>query len=199
MKDRLESIVDDTEQGLFFHKDSHHKYTLDESSLQNGAIYGLKQRRKSDSNLASKTTAGKLKPIGSDAEFESHIHDVAEVVYQRCGRRNRLKRVNAYIVELCVVLIREKVKVVAPARSVTCAPVGLFDRLDAMASTSVGGQKRKSPLPYTFPANKMSITLFGPIETQKRKNSVVTGVPSGKTNKDILFDLHPYIIRGDDD
>ena len=45
----------------------------------------------------------------------------------------------------------------------------------------------------------MSITLFGPIEIQMKKKSVVTGVPSGKTNKYMLFDLHPHFIRGGDD
>ena len=56
LKDRLESVVEDTEKGLSFHKHSHHEHAFDESSPQNGAICGLKQRRKSD--LASKTTAG---------------------------------------------------------------------------------------------------------------------------------------------
>ena len=42
LKNRLESVVEDTEKGLFFHKHSHHEHAFDESSPQNGAICGLK-------------------------------------------------------------------------------------------------------------------------------------------------------------
>ena len=83
-------------------------------------------------------------------EFESHIHDVAEVGYQRYGRRNLFKRVNSCVVELCVVLIREKVKAIAPVRSVTWASVGFFDRADAIASSFVGGQKGNLLFPLPF-------------------------------------------------
>ena len=48
LKSQISSVVDDPKSSLFFHKDSLHKYKFDESSLQNGAVYGMKDMRKKD-------------------------------------------------------------------------------------------------------------------------------------------------------
>ena len=42
----------------------------------------------------------------------------------------------------------------------------------------------------------MCISLFAPNETQQKKTNAVTGVPSEKTNKEISFNLTPYIMGG---
>ena len=70
-----------------------------------------------------------------------------------------------YKVELCVVLIRDRVKQVAPARSIVC---GLDTTINTSVSAGSGitDQKKKdAPLPFIFQANQICIALFTPIET----------------------------------
>lgn len=55
--------------------------------------------------------------------------------------------------------------------------------------------KRKLPPQYfTFAGRTISILVFAPIETMKKKNGVTTDVPTGKTNKEVSCDLAPYMI-----
>ena len=114
----------DTEYKLFFHKDSSYAYRFDETTLPNGAIYGMKAKRAGDTDRATKLTARNLTAIQSAADFEKHVHEVGEVVKKRRGRR--MTPVELYTVELCVVLIREKVRKVSPppASSIVCQSVG---------------------------------------------------------------------------
>ena len=201
LKAKLGTIVEDPECELYFHKDSVHRYRLDESALPNGAVYGMKDRRKSGSEASTKLTASKLIPIQSASEFQKHLEDVSDVVYEKGGRRNRLQKVVAYKVELCVVLVREKEK--KPTRSIVCSSSGADTTVVASISGSGGGlsgMKRKMPPPpFTFPASHICISLFAPIETQQKKNAVTTGVPAGKVNKEITYDLRPLIHNGGPD
>ena len=107
LKSRFTNVVEYPDHKLFFHKDSVHKYRLDELVLQNGAVYGLKERRVGDSSSASKITAGKLVAIKSADEFEKHLDEVAAVEYKRRGKR-QAKAVESYTVELFIVIIKEK-------------------------------------------------------------------------------------------
>jgi len=45
----------------------------------------------------------------------------------------------------------------------------------------------------------MCISLFVPIETMQKKTAVKTGVPSGKTIKEVTYYLRPFIIGGESD
>lgn len=73
----------------------------------------------------------------------------------------------------------------------------------AVSSTISGvgtvGQKRKSPELFVFQVHQLCISMFAQIETQQRKSSVGTGVPAGKTNKEIIYSLLPFIIGGKHD
>ena len=196
LKSKLVEIMDDTVYEMFWHRDSFHRYTFDELVLQNGAIYGLKERRSSNGNDAGKKlTARYLVPLETSSDFQKHLEDVAEVFCQRCGRGNRLKQVGGYKVELYVVLIREKVKQVAPTRSIVCGVDTTIATSISASGSGITGQKRKdAPLPFTFQANQIYIALFDPIETQKRKTDFTTGVPSGKTKNEIMYDLWLFIL-----
>lgn len=151
MKTRLGDIVGNIENAMCFHKDKHHIYRFDESALPNVGIYGLKERRSSGSDRSSKVTASKLVTIKSSAVFEKHISDVADVERKRRGRNNRLVQVASYMVELCVVLVKEKRRksVSAPTSFIVC---------DTAAATSIGGSSggkrvergRKHYLPFRF-------------------------------------------------
>ena len=54
------NVVIDTENDMFFHRDKIYTYSFDNSALQNGAIYGMKERRVSCSDITTKVTADKL-------------------------------------------------------------------------------------------------------------------------------------------
>jgi len=193
LKSRLFEIVEESEHQLFFHKDNAHRYKFDESALQKGAVYGMKDRRKKDGSEANrKLTARNLVAIESASEFQKHLENVSEVAYQRRGRNNRLKKVDSYRVDLCVVLIREKEKKAAPATTIVCNSNGADGTI--ATSGSGGGTKRKgAPLPFSFPASKIGISLYAPIETQQKRDTAKTGVPSGKTIKEFVYDLTPFI------
>jgi len=55
-------------------------------------------------------------------------------------------------------------------------------------------KRRKVPPVFKFKAKSLCISLHAPIETHHRKNKTTTGVPSGKTNKDVQYDLDRYIL-----
>ena len=46
LKDRLATIVDDSEHDLFFHHDESHICSFDESKLQHGVIYDLRKGKR---------------------------------------------------------------------------------------------------------------------------------------------------------
>ena len=55
-------------------------------------------------------------------------------------------------------------------------------------------QKRKQvPIPFTFPATKLCISLHAPIETRQKQASTVTNVPIWKTNKEVSYNLSVFI------
>jgi len=72
LKARLDKIVENIDNTMYFHKDSLHVYRFNKSVLTNGCIYGLKKRRADDSDSASKVTASKLVPIKSAVDFEKN-------------------------------------------------------------------------------------------------------------------------------
>jgi len=96
------------------------------------------------------------------------------------------------------VLVKEKNKSVSvPALSIVC---------DTVASTFMGvssggqtGLKRKQvPSPFSFSATKICISLHAPIETIQNQAGTVTGVPSGNSNKEVVYDLSSLIVDGKD-
>lgn len=127
LKTRLDDIISNIENEMYFHKDSHHVYCFDESLLQNGAIYGRKERRANCSVTSTKFTVSVMISIKSTAEFEKHMSDVAEVKRKRQGRNNQLSQVDSYTVELCVVLIKEKSRenVSVPTTLIMCDNAGV--------------------------------------------------------------------------
>ena len=46
MKERIKRLVENENAALYFHQDDKNIYRFSESSLPNGAIYGLRERRK---------------------------------------------------------------------------------------------------------------------------------------------------------
>ena len=108
LKRRITILVEDKDYDLYFHKDASHKYTFDESVLPNGGIYGLREAIDDDDERCRKITAKKLVAIKSAAAFEKNIRGTAVKVYKRRGRSNRLRKLDGYIVDLCVVMMKEK-------------------------------------------------------------------------------------------
>ena len=72
LKEKLTALVDNGDNGLFFHKDNLHIYRFNESALPGGGIYGLKEKRALAGDI-SKLTASKLVPIQSPLEFERNV------------------------------------------------------------------------------------------------------------------------------
>ena len=202
LKTKLKGVVDNHDHQLFFQKENLHRYRFDESVLQSGAVYGMTARRKvGEGEVRKKITASKLVPIISQVDFKKHVEDIAEVVYQRRGRHNLLQKVDSYKVELCIVLIKEKQIKAVPTRVVVCSSSqGGADTTTTATTTTTTGRKRKIvPSTFVFPASKMRISLFAPIETHHKKDKVTTGVPPGKTHKEVTYDLSPFIICGIND
>ena len=82
LKSKMVNIVEDTKSNLFFHKDTTHRCMLDESALQDGVVYGLKERQSNDGGDASKkVTARNSVPIQSASDFKKYLDEVSEVVY----------------------------------------------------------------------------------------------------------------------
>ena len=193
LKYRLAEIVKDKNNKLWFQKDEGHTYTFDEPSLPNGGIYGLKERCSKDSDLTAKLTASKLVPVKSPNDFERNVILSAAVKYRRGGRR-KVRKPDEYTLELCVVLIRERVVKIAEAKSAGSAPA------TSIVCNSGASTKRKSPPPpFTFPASSLLVSLYAPIETMVKRTAAKTGVPSGKTIKELRYNLSPYIIGGGND
>ena len=83
-------------------------------------------------------TAWNLTAAQLAAEFDKFVHKVAVVEHKTWGRTN-LKQVESYIIELCVVLVKENFKKVAlpPTSSVVCQSV------NASIAKTPSGAKRK--------------------------------------------------------
>ena len=52
--------------------------------------------------------------------------------------------------------------------------------------------------PFKSKANSICISLYAPIDIIEKKAGVTTGVPFGKTIKEIPYDLSGFIERDDD-
>ena len=96
-------MVDNQGANLFFHQDKEHIYKFDESSLASGGLYGLLRKRKGDLN--KKITRSKLVPLQTVVNFRDHVRRIGDIVYQRRGRSNRVKKINHYVVELCIIAL----------------------------------------------------------------------------------------------
>lgn len=198
--ENLQLIVEDPNSDLFFQRDSKNLYSFDQASLQNGAVYARKSKK--DPNQ-TKATTSKLQPIQTSEMFKQHVFEVSECVLKEqsfAARRSRSKKkkntqISHFDVELCIVLIKTKIVNKPAARSARTSGLdsgSQSSELPSTISTSNRG-KRKRDQPFSFQARKISILLFAPIETQQRKSTTITGVPSGKTNKEVSYDLEPFI------
>ena len=173
LKERLKRLVESENCGLYFHQDASHTYRFDESGLQHGGVYGLRQRRKEDEDKTRKVTASKLVPLQTPKEFEKHLREVSEVTYMRRGRRNTLRKIRSYTVELCIVLIREKVDKSLPAPAIECNNSGYTQTTsitsehsskDSPTIVSKKKKRKEPPQHFTFPARKLALSIFAPIE-----------------------------------
>ena len=194
LKDRIDMIVASTDSGLYFQTDEINTYRFDESVLPNGGIYGLKEKRALEGDT-SKLTASKLIPIQSALEFERYVELKGKVQYRLAGRSSRkCRKPSEYTIELCIVLIKEKVKKPnAPASAIICATEG------GTFTSSSGGKRKSIPPPFSFKATAICISLYAPIETLEKKAGITTGPPSGKTIKEVNYDLSGHIICREDD
>lgn len=75
----------------------------------------------------------------------------------------------------------------------TCKVHNIFTEVSV--PTDQPTNKRKAPDTYEFKARSISICLYAPIETRHRKNNYTTGVPKGKTTKDIQYELERFILH----
>ena len=207
VKDALEEVVEDRSHDFYFHHDPKHKYSFDERPFQSGAIYGRKQKRKEGENEGSKVTAGRLAPIKSTSQFEEHVKKVATVVEKRKAssskksKRTNKPRIDHYLLELCVVVLKEKITKTSipsvPDTLLACSS-SVFSNIDednitpTVSSEEPPTKKKKTV--YKFKATSLSICLHAPIETFYRKSATTTGVPSGRTTKDVNYDLKRFIL-----
>ena len=111
----------------------------------------------------------------------------------RLGGRRKVRKPEQYTVELCVDLIREKVKKAKatgyiPATSFFCNS-GASDGTITTSSSGGGTKIKAAPQPFSFPVSKIGIFLHVPIETHQKKDLTKTGVPSGKTIKEMCTTL----------
>ena len=226
MKQALADVVDDEIFNMFFHNDPKNLYSFDESSLRRGAIYGRKEKRDEDETEGEKITAARLKPIQSQSQFEKHVKEISEEIYRRPSstrrkknktndKRNENRPIDYYKLDLCVVMIKERVP--SPPkkhRSSSAPPVRTIttNLSNSLASSNVdettettptisteSTRKRKKREVYRFKARSLSVCLHAPIEVMEKKNQTITGVPSGKTNKSISYDLERFILGNQDD
>ena len=107
-------------------------------------------------------------------------------------------KVVAYKLELCIVLVKEKVKS-APASTIVCSAGGTSVSLDRSRIGGASSKRKAPPPPFTFPASSLLVSLYAPIETMVKRAVAKTGVPSGKTIKELRYNLSPYIIGGSND
>ena len=109
LKDRIATIVDDSEHYLFFHHDESHVCSFDESKLQHGAIYGRKEvRNHCNEDQNSKITASKLIPLSDANDFEDYVCNVADIIYE--------DQKQGCAIDVCIVINKEKVKKVPSAK-----------------------------------------------------------------------------------
>ena len=122
--------------------------------------------------------------------------------YKRRGRR-QAKAVKSYTVKLCIVIIKEKIKKAAVSVPTSVSVTFGGEKTAVTSNSGSGGgtigQKRKAPLPFIFLTTKLCISLHAPIETQEKQTVVITCVPAGKTNKEMTYDLSPFVIGRKDD
>ena len=172
-KERIKGLVESANGGLYFHQDEANTYRFDESGLPHGGVYGLRQRRKEDEDKTRKVTASKLVPLQTSKEFEKHLREVSDITYMRRGRRNTLRKIRSYTVEVCIVLIREKVDKSLPAPAIECNDSGytqtsiITSEQSSSDSPTIVSKKRKRkdpPKHFTFPARKIALSIFAPIE-----------------------------------
>ena len=79
--DVIDDIVEDDAHDLFFHKDPRHKFSFNGSAIQNGAIYGCREKRSEDDG--GRATACHLIPIQSDAIFKDNVAKTGVKVFRK--------------------------------------------------------------------------------------------------------------------
>lgn len=116
-------------------------------------------------------------------EFTNNVKEIASVVYQKQNGRKKdaVKNIALYMIELCIVLVWEKI------------PFPYVGTKEIECNT-VLSKKRKRPAVYYFKVTDLCISLYAPVETHEKKISVETGVPKGKMIKEIIYDLNPFIV-----
>ena len=81
----IRELTEGKEHNLFFHNDVHHDYFFDGTSLNNGAIYGRRERKKDGKGIGSRVTARNLIPIQTSDRFKQVVAGTGEVVYKKQG------------------------------------------------------------------------------------------------------------------
>jgi hypothetical protein len=227
-----EAILDVVESGeQFFHCDRRFTYNFKEESLQHGAIYGRKNKKADDEEEGSKITAAKLIPIRSPSQFKDHIKNIAEVIYKNHAHRRgrpstkskRKKEIDYYKIELCVILIKERVPQALSKKrkkTTTSAPQAPIATIVTTSSSS----SSTTHLPSDTSSNTLgeeqqttTATLVNTTSSMRKSHEVkkfkahkiiislqapietirgTTAPPQGTTNKDIMYDLQKYISGG---
>ena len=108
LNNQIGILVEDVEYELYFHKDTTHKYEFDESLFPNGDIYGVHELWDIH-NGNKKMTAKKLVALETESNFAKSVRTLAVKLYKRSGQNNRLKKLDGYIFDLCVLLVNEKI------------------------------------------------------------------------------------------
>ena len=77
----LKEIVQDNNCQLYFQADTSHDYFIDETLVQNGAIYARREKRHEKEDTRKKVTWIKLVIIQSSSKFKHHVLNASEPIF----------------------------------------------------------------------------------------------------------------------
>ena len=204
LKEELAEYVGDHHNREFFHFDDKHDYLFDGRAWEHGTcIYGRKGRAKDSSE---KVTQTKLIPIRNQSEFKEMVRTTATKVYEDIGQRStwnkkgKQRKLSHFETSLCVVLLKVKASL-----EMINAKKNKNDQNSTVVSFADGGGKQ--PPSFKFFCRKLCINLYEPLITSVKKSRgatklvKATGTQKGKTVREFVYDLEPYISKpsADDD
>ena len=228
LKKGIDSIVKESNYNLFFHNDDSHEYTFDNSQFQHGAVFGRKSPRLEDEgNKVTASKLCSIRDADQFKAHILNVSDIIYHPSRKSSRKRRKVNFYCadLCVVLCKRNVKRvsfgkkkaTTSAAAAAAPTTTTPelvpvpitnimTNIPDRYDDACtvvstitnSANSTSSKRKKPSIFKFPARKLSISLFAPIEQQQRKQTTVTCVPTGKTIKDIEYDLDTFIFSPED-
>ena len=174
---KLVSLVSDKKYNLYFHHKSQFNYHFNPSQFQHGAIYTGKKKLDEKEPKDKKVTASQLGLIQTACWFEKHVKEVADVVYRKKTRKQKNARIHHYNVQLCIIIVKQKVpkQKSAPSNIVISSLLSTDSTTPSIEEDNAGTssipniKKRKSRDVFKFKARSICIALHVSIQLfQKR-------------------------------